>query len=44
MLVVAAITGLVIAQLGSPHEDFERDVLRPALERLFVQLTSERPG
>lgn len=44
MVVVAAITGLVIAQLGSPHEDFERDVLRPALERLFVQLTSERPG
>lgn len=42
MLVVATITGLVLAQLGSPQPTFERDVLRPALERLFVSLTSER--
>jgi TetR/AcrR family transcriptional regulator, regulator of biofilm formation and stress response len=40
MLVVATITGLVLAQLGSPHERFEQDVLRPALERLFVRLTA----
>jgi DNA-binding transcriptional regulator YbjK len=42
MLVVATITGLVLAQLGSPYERFEQDVLRPALERLFVSLTSEQ--
>jgi DNA-binding transcriptional regulator YbjK len=40
LLVVATITGLLLAQLGSPQEAFERDVLRPALERLFVSLTS----
>jgi DNA-binding transcriptional regulator YbjK len=38
MLVVATITGLVLAQLGSPHPRFEDEVLRPALERLFVRL------
>lgn len=41
ILVVATITGLVLAQLGSPNDRFEQDVLRPALERLFVSLTSE---
>jgi DNA-binding transcriptional regulator YbjK len=40
VLVVATITGLVLAQLGSPTDRFEQDVLRPALERLFVSLTS----
>jgi DNA-binding transcriptional regulator YbjK len=39
MLVVATITGLVLAQLGSPHPRFEDEVLRPALTRLFVRLT-----
>jgi DNA-binding transcriptional regulator YbjK len=42
LLVVATITGLLLAQVGSPQPTFERDVLRPALERLFVSLTSER--
>jgi TetR/AcrR family transcriptional regulator, regulator of biofilm formation and stress response len=42
LLVVATITGLILAQLGTPHAEFERQVLRPALERLFALLTEER--
>jgi TetR/AcrR family transcriptional regulator, regulator of biofilm formation and stress response len=41
LVVVAAITGLMLAHLTTPDTRFERDVLRPALERLFVLLTSE---
>jgi DNA-binding transcriptional regulator YbjK len=37
-VVVAAITGLILAQLTTPHTDFERKILRPALERLFTRL------
>jgi TetR/AcrR family transcriptional regulator, regulator of biofilm formation and stress response len=37
-LVVVAITGLVLGQLVTPVEHFERDVLRPSLERLFARL------
>jgi DNA-binding transcriptional regulator YbjK len=37
-LVVVAITGLVLGQLVTPVEHFERDVLRPSLERLFDSL------
>jgi TetR/AcrR family transcriptional regulator, regulator of biofilm formation and stress response len=38
-LVVAAITGFMLGQLVNPAEDFEDQVLRPALERLFTRLT-----
>jgi TetR/AcrR family transcriptional regulator, regulator of biofilm formation and stress response len=38
-LVVAAITGFMLGQLVNPQPDFEDAVLRPALERLFAQLT-----
>ncbi len=37
-VVVATITGLILAQLTTPHKDFERTILRPALERLFTRL------
>jgi DNA-binding transcriptional regulator YbjK len=37
-IVVAAITGLMIGQLTNPQPDFEDDVFRPALERLFTRL------
>jgi DNA-binding transcriptional regulator YbjK len=39
-VIVAAISGLIFAQLALPRQGFERDVLRPALERLFERLTS----
>jgi Tetracyclin repressor-like, C-terminal domain len=41
LVVVAAITGLMLGQLTTPDARFERDVVQPALERLFVLLTSE---
>jgi DNA-binding transcriptional regulator YbjK len=37
-LVVAAVTGLLLAQLTTPAPDFERKILHPALERLFTRL------
>jgi TetR/AcrR family transcriptional regulator, regulator of biofilm formation and stress response len=40
-LVVAAITGLMLGQLTNPVEDFEEQVFRPALERLFTSLVAE---
>ena len=40
-LVVAAITGLLLGQLTSPRPDFEANVFRPALERLFTSLVTE---
>ena len=39
-IVVAALTGLMLEQLASGREDFEEEVLRPALERLFARLAS----
>jgi DNA-binding transcriptional regulator YbjK len=41
-VVVAVITGLVLGQLVSPRRDFERAVLRPALERLFARLVADK--
>jgi DNA-binding transcriptional regulator YbjK len=38
-LVVGAITGLMLGQLASPQPNFEDEVFRPALERLFTLLT-----
>jgi TetR/AcrR family transcriptional regulator, regulator of biofilm formation and stress response len=40
-LVVAAITGLLLGQIASPRPDFEGQVFRPALERLFTSLVAE---
>ena len=37
-VVVATITGLILGQLTTPRSDFERAILRPALERLFTRL------
>jgi TetR/AcrR family transcriptional regulator, regulator of biofilm formation and stress response len=37
-LVVATVTGLIIGQLTDPQPDFEEQVFRPALERLFTRL------
>jgi TetR/AcrR family transcriptional regulator, regulator of biofilm formation and stress response len=37
-LVVATVTGLMIGQLTNPQPDFENEVFRPALERLFTRL------
>ncbi len=39
-LVVAALTGLMLEQLASGRDDFEHEVLRPALERLFSRLAA----
>ena len=39
-IVVAATFGLLFARLAFPHERYESDVLRPALERLFERLVS----
>jgi DNA-binding transcriptional regulator YbjK len=37
-VVVATVTGLILGQLTTPRNDFERTILRPALERLFTRL------
>jgi TetR/AcrR family transcriptional regulator, regulator of biofilm formation and stress response len=37
-IVVAVVSGLMLGLLASPHPAFERDVMRPVLERLFTQL------
>ena len=39
-IVVATLTGLMLEQLASGREDFEEEVLRPALERLFARLAA----
>jgi DNA-binding transcriptional regulator YbjK len=39
-VVVAALTGLMLEQLASGREDFEEEILRPALERLFSRLAA----
>jgi len=40
-IVVAALSGFVLAQLSLPDPAFEREVLRPALERLFSRLVAQ---
>lgn len=40
-IVVAALSGFVLAQLSLPDPRFEQDVLRPALERLFSRLVAQ---
>jgi TetR/AcrR family transcriptional regulator, regulator of biofilm formation and stress response len=39
-IIVAALFGLLFAQLATPRKGYEREVLRPALERLFERLVS----
>jgi DNA-binding transcriptional regulator YbjK len=39
-IVVAALSGFVLAQLSLPNPAFEDEVLRPALERLFSRLVA----
>ena len=40
-IVVAALSGFVLAQLSLPDAAFEQQVLRPALERLFSRLVAQ---
>lgn len=42
-IIVAAVTGLVFGQLAVPFTAFDRDLLRPALERLFERLVASSP-
>ena len=42
-IVVAALSGFVIAQLSVPDASLEHAVLRPALERLFSRLVADAP-
>jgi TetR/AcrR family transcriptional regulator, regulator of biofilm formation and stress response len=39
-LVVATLTGLMLEQLASGRYDFEQEVMRPSLERLFSRLAA----
>lgn len=39
-IVVATLIGLMLQQLAGAREDFEEEVLRPALERLFARLAT----
>ena len=39
-IVVAVVSGLMLGLLANPSPDFERDVMRPALERLFSRLVA----
>jgi TetR/AcrR family transcriptional regulator, regulator of biofilm formation and stress response len=39
-IIVAAVAGLIFDQVAAPVPDFERDLLRPALERLFERLVA----
>jgi AcrR family transcriptional regulator len=43
-LVVAAIAGLMLQGLAADSRDFERAVLRPALERLFSRIAAGDPA
>jgi TetR/AcrR family transcriptional regulator, regulator of biofilm formation and stress response len=37
-IVVAVVSGLMLGLLANPNPDFERNVMRPTLERLFTRL------
>lgn len=43
-VVVATIAGLMLQQLASDVPDFEGQVLRPALERLFARIAAPAPS
>ena len=40
-IVVAVVSGLMLGLLTNPNPAFERDVMRPTLERLFTRLVAE---
>ena len=40
-IVVAVVSGLMLGLLANPHPAFERDVMRPTLERLFKRLAED---
>jgi hypothetical protein len=40
-IVVATLSGLIFGQLVNPVADFERAVLRPAMEHLFARLVAD---
>jgi DNA-binding transcriptional regulator YbjK len=40
-IVVAVVSGLVMGLLANPNPTFERDVMRPTLERLFKRLAAD---
>jgi len=40
-IVVAVVSGLMLGLLANPNPDFERNVMRPTLERLFTRLAAE---
>jgi DNA-binding transcriptional regulator YbjK len=39
-IVVAVVSGLMLGLLANPNPEFERNVMRPTLVRLFAQLTA----
>jgi TetR/AcrR family transcriptional regulator, regulator of biofilm formation and stress response len=40
-IVVAVVSGLMLGLLANPKPQFERDVMRPTLERLFTRLVAD---
>ena len=42
-IIVSTVSGLMFEQLAAPGPEFEREVLRPALERLFERLVAGTP-
>ena len=42
-IIVATVSGLMFDQLAAPGPEFEAEVLRPALERLFERLVAGAP-
>jgi TetR/AcrR family transcriptional regulator, regulator of biofilm formation and stress response len=40
-IVVAVVSGLMLGLLANPNPEFERNVMRPTLERLFKRLAAE---
>lgn len=40
-IVVAVVSGLMLGLLANPNPAFERDVMRPTLERLFTRLVAD---
>ena len=40
-IVVAVVSGLMLGLLANPNPEFERDVMRPTLERLFKRLAAD---
>jgi DNA-binding transcriptional regulator YbjK len=41
-IVVSVVSGLMLGLLANPNPAFERDVMRPTLERLFTQLAADQ--